>query len=54
MIIINHKTSKYKRLKVTFKHYMVYVIMNNCIREKLIHIQKLFQEFGKDCVLRFE
>ena len=32
-------------IKITFKHCMVHVIMNSCIHEKLIHIQKLFQEF---------
>ena len=40
--------------KKKFKHYMVYVIMTSCIHERLIHIQKLFQEFWKNCVLWFE
>ena len=40
--------------QITFKHCIVYVIINSCIHDKLPHIQKLFQEFREDCVLRFE
>ena len=41
-------------MKIIFRNYMVYVVMNSCIHEKPMHIQKLFQEFWKDCALRFE